>query len=163
MQTWEGRDFHIEGLVTVNEYRTETKHVPGTTYFPADADGKENQPVTELQGVSMEGWVDYLHVLCTWGLPAWSGYAHRQETSIENEEQVLHCYKVSNHAANTSTDVNDKVKPLLATLEARKAIRKDTVISNKIFHLFVDEFRKGRPYKMNNVLKRVSACGANSA
>ena len=44
----------MEGPATVNERRPKTRRVPGTTYFPADADRREERPLTELQGVTME-------------------------------------------------------------------------------------------------------------
>jgi len=44
----------MEGPATVNDRRPKTKHVPGTTYFPTDAERGEEQPLTELQAVTIE-------------------------------------------------------------------------------------------------------------
>ena len=40
--------------MTVNDCRPKTRRVPGTTYFPSDAEWREERPLTELQGVTIE-------------------------------------------------------------------------------------------------------------
>jgi len=49
-----GREFQMEGPTTVNNRRPKTRRVPGTTYFPSDAERREERPLTELQGVTIE-------------------------------------------------------------------------------------------------------------
>jgi len=44
----------MEGPATVNDRGPKTRHMPGTTYFPADAERREEQPLGELQGVTIE-------------------------------------------------------------------------------------------------------------
>jgi hypothetical protein len=44
----------MEGPVNVSERRPKIRRVPEATYFPADADRREERPLTELQGVTME-------------------------------------------------------------------------------------------------------------
>ena len=44
----------MEGPATVKERRPKTRRVPGTTYFPAVADRREERPMTELQGETMD-------------------------------------------------------------------------------------------------------------
>ena len=44
----------MEGPATVNDRWPETRCVPGTTYFPADAERREELPLMELQDVTIE-------------------------------------------------------------------------------------------------------------
>jgi len=39
---------------TVNDRRPKTRCMPGTTYFPSDAERREERSLTELQGVTVE-------------------------------------------------------------------------------------------------------------
>ena len=43
----EGREFKMEGVVTVNDRRSKTRRVPGTTYFPSDVERREERPLTD--------------------------------------------------------------------------------------------------------------------
>ena len=49
-----GREFQMKGPATVNYHCPEIRRVPGTTYFPADAERIEERPLTELQSVTIE-------------------------------------------------------------------------------------------------------------
>jgi len=42
------------GSFKYRDRRPKTRHVPGTTYFPSDAERREERPLTELQGVTLE-------------------------------------------------------------------------------------------------------------
>lgn len=63
----------MDGLATMNACQSKKRHLPGTTCFQTDADRREHQPLTELQGdmLTISRMADELHVLCTRVLPAW--------------------------------------------------------------------------------------------